>query len=513
MRNHDCLLGAVLLALLLGTVLAGGASADDWPQLQKDAARNGRTLDSVAPPYRARWIWLGPNQTLYNSAGLTSFPNGLMPASVNFTIAESVQPVIKNGRVFVGTLDGTAHAINSDTGATLWSANLDSGTGCSAAVSEDGGVVVFVTLSGAVHGLNTVSGTAMWKYQSPGSITGAPCMRNGVVYIADHKGYVTALSAFDGRRIWRTRLMEGTKGAAVHGGLCADASSVYVGAENMYAYALNISTGTIRASHRVRGQSFRMMWPVAYNGWVFFNTLCTPIIGSEYVGESNTGSNLFSDGADLASEESNIVRWLNADTNGGRWPDAGRDWQRIFALRSTDLSEPFTVASAPADGCGLMGHPVVIDNQNRPLFYFKTKFPKLTKLGGTFGTSFSVDISGIDLTSGRRVLIDNGKLAGLWPWEVDNLYGMSVGGNYLWLRQNFRGTQNINLATSTSRGVQVQIKVRDGGNFSGFDIKYQDAEPVIGTSQRTMTGRAAPALAGDRVYIAETFCITAIEHY
>ncbi len=40
--------------------------ASDWPQLQHDAARLGRTRDTVKPPYRARWIWFGSDSILRN---------------------------------------------------------------------------------------------------------------------------------------------------------------------------------------------------------------------------------------------------------------------------------------------------------------------------------------------------------------------------------------------------------------------------------------------------------------
>jgi hypothetical protein len=89
---------------------------------------------------------------------------------------------------------------------------------------------------------------------------------------------------------------------------------------------------------------------------------------------------------------------------------------------------------------------------------------------------------------------------------------MSVGGTYLWLRQNFRGTQMINLADSTTRGVTAEIRNRDGGMFN-FDVVYKDQTPTIGVSQNSPQGHTAPIISGSRVYIAENFGITAIEHH
>ena len=49
------LAGGLACLGLAGAALTGTAS--DWPQLQRDAARLGRSADEVAPPYRARWLW------------------------------------------------------------------------------------------------------------------------------------------------------------------------------------------------------------------------------------------------------------------------------------------------------------------------------------------------------------------------------------------------------------------------------------------------------------------------
>jgi hypothetical protein len=261
----------------------------------------------------------------------------------------------------------------------------------------------------------------------------------------------------------------------------------------------------VQASHALRGQSFRMLWPMTFGGKVYAHTCTTPVIGSEYVMES-----LMAGSPDLATEEANIAKWLNGDTNGGAWGDAGIDWRHVFAMNAGDLSEPFTVLAGPADGCGVPAHPAIVDNSDRILTYFKTRYPKLTKLGA-FGTAYSIDVAGINPATGKRVVIDNGHLANPWPWETDNLYGMSIGGTHLWLRQGFRGTQMINLADSTTRGVTAEIRDRDGGIFN-FDVVYKDQLPTIGVSQNSPQSHIAPIISGSRVYIAENFGITAIEH-
>jgi len=120
--------------------LAMGA---DWPQLQRDAARTGRTADSVAPPYRARWIWLGPSQTLRNRDSESGWPDDLrsregytypgLPTRTDFTVADSVQLVLAAGRLFFGTMEGRAFALETNDGSTAWEQTLPAATVAAAA--------------------------------------------------------------------------------------------------------------------------------------------------------------------------------------------------------------------------------------------------------------------------------------------------------------------------------------------------------------------------------------------
>jgi outer membrane protein assembly factor BamB len=505
-------IGALVLAVSLGQL----CFAHDWPQHQADAARTGRTQDTVAPPFRPRWIWAGPDRTLRNKKSEAGWPDDLraregysyanLPAAVDFTFADSVQPVLAAKRLYLGSMEGLVFAINTEDGSTAWTHHLTEGTIATAAIC--GRVVVFATVPGVVVALRTNDGNQAWEIDCGKAISSAPCVVGNTVLAGTHGGYVFAIDGTDGALRWRSPRLP----APIYGGLASDGSNVFVGAENLVLYSLNLSNGLIRASHQLRGQSFRMLWPVVYGNRVWASTVMTPIIGSEYVGETNSGSALFHDAHRLADEENNLLRWLNRDTNGGRWPEASADWKHLFVLNVDDLSEPFTVPAGPCDGVGVPAHPVVVDNQGRVLTYFKTAFPKFTTPNGAvFGTHFTIDIAAVNITTGRREPIDNGHLAGIWPWETDNLYGLCVAGTQLWMRQNFRGTMVVDLATSNYRGVSAEVRHRDGGNFN-WDVVYRDQGSPVATAHRPVLGRTAPIVVGTRVYQAENWGVTCIEH-
>lgn len=480
---------SVLFCLLVAGVSA--ALAADWPQLQGNAARTGRTTDSLAPPYRMKWAWMGPGNTQ------TTLP---LSGGSAITIAGRAQPVIAAGRVFIGTMESSAHAINASTGQTLWSASIPGGTLSSAAVN--GSVVVFVTLKGGVYGFDVATGNSVWSYDSGYAITAAPCIESNRVYVANHHGDVIALDAASGALLWSRRVS-----APVDGDLAADATAVYVPAENMYVYAIGAMTGTITAQHRVVGQSFQGTNAVVFNGKLWVTSAPGVAKGSEYDFETVLGGV-----TSLAQEETVIGQFLNGDTvNGGS--DASIDWRHYFALNLPDLSEPFVILAGPSEGTGHPPDSMVVDNSNRVLAYFKTRFPTFTSPNGSvFGTAYSQDIAAVDQTNGHRIQINNGRLANNWPWETDNLYHMTVAGNYLWLHQWFRGTQQILLTNSTYRLVQASMTNQDGGDFSSADIIYVNGTnvPRPSTGQPYTDSSRGVAVSGTQVYISESFGVVAI---
>jgi hypothetical protein len=481
-------LAAIVSATLLGA--ASAASAADWPQLQGNAARTGRTSDSVAPPYRLQWAWMGPGNTQ------TSTP---LTGGSSITIGGRVQPVVAGGRVFVGTMEGSAHGINGTTGQTLWSAAIPGGTLSTAAA--DGSLVVFVTLRGVVYGFDAATGSVAWTYDTGYAITTSPCVDGGRVYVANHHGDVLALDVANGSVLWTRRVA-----APVDGDIAADASTVYVPAENMYVYAIGATSGTITAQRRVMGQTFEGTNPMVFNGKLWVTSASAVGKGSEYAFES-----VLAGVTSLAQEETVLQAFLNGDTATGG-SDASPDWRHYFALNLSDLSEPFVILSGPFEGTGHAPDSMVADNSGRVLGYFKTKFPTLTRSNGNvFGTSYSIDIAAIDQSTGRRVQINNGHLANNWPWETDNLYQMSVAGTYLWLHQRFRGTQHIQLSNSTYRLVQATVENEDGANYAGADVKYvSGTNPRPSTPQPYTDGWSAVAISGTRLFISEPFGIVAI---
>ena len=487
----------------------------DWPQFQRDEARTGRTSAEVSPPYRARWIWAGPDLTLRNQHSETAWSDDLdsrdgysfpIPDSLDFTISSTMQAVVKNERLFFATLQGDAYALNVFDGETLWSAFIPGGVIVSPAVIEQ--TVVFAGVRGGIYAFDVTSGELIWHYSSMGAISSAPIVVNQAVIVANHRGRVLKISSA-GQVLWETRLP-----APVQGGMAAGQNRIYLPAEDMRVYALDLNSGAMLTSALVRGQSFRLCHPLYHDGRLYVTSVAVPMAGSEYIMEE-----VMSASTSLEEEEVNIKRWLQGDDNNGQWPNASEDWQHFFVLDGETLALLPLVAAGPVDGCGYPAPSPVLDNNGRILRWWKTRFPFLTAPGPAFGTNYTLDIAGVNPLTGNRIPVDNGQLSYMWPLETDNLYALSVGGNYLWLRQNCRGTQVINLNTSQHVLAQVTTRYNDGGQFQHAHICYRNTNqhnaytslPYLIPEQRT-AGRVAPSIAGNLGFITEEFAVVAIEH-
>src|SRR4051812_16273180 len=190
---------------------APGPANSDWPQLARDPARTAHASAGVAPPYRARWIWCGPSLTLRNRAANAAWPDDLgvrtkpgadypLPEKVSFTFAGRAQPVVADGRVYIGDMDGRVYALSLEDGRTLWTADNPGGTCAALAVAGD--VVIATSIPGAIAGFNVASGRRLWRVKARKAITGAPLMIGSTIFCGCHDGRVYAIDAPSGRVLW-----------------------------------------------------------------------------------------------------------------------------------------------------------------------------------------------------------------------------------------------------------------------------------------------------------------------
>ena len=185
------------------------------------------------------------------------------------TQGSNLSPSVGDGMVFAQIADNEIGAFNNSNGRSLW--NFTSG-GSTHFVADAGGVSQSVTVyfgvgssptfaddkvfvgwtDGNVYALNASSGSKIWTFTTDTSrishpalysigneVRSAPTVVNGVVYVGSDNGYLYALNASSGYKIWSygANSSIGSIPAVVN-------DKVYFSAYDRYIYSLNITDGT-----------------------------------------------------------------------------------------------------------------------------------------------------------------------------------------------------------------------------------------------------------------------------
>ena len=494
--------------------VAAQTSSTDWPQLQHDAQRTGRTSTTVGTRLRARWIWFGSNWILRNrdsKPGVATWDDDLasyeghnleMPVSVPFGFAQTMQPLVVNNKIFIG--DHTLNkvwALNLDDGTTLWEADNPGGTAWPGVATDS--IVIFPSLPGYVTAWNINTGDKLWQVDTGNAITQAPLLYNNTIYVANHAGKVFAIDV-NGAIKWQA-----DTGAIIQGGITADQNRIFVANDEMFAFAFDAITGVqLAKSPRMIGQSLRGVWPLVVSNRVIFRTVPAPAIGSEY----------FLDGvidgtdADFAAEQIKLKNWLDG---------TGKRFQHLFALDTSDLSLDYTIPNGPVGGVGIPGDVPVLTQQNQPTTWWSTYFATIS--GCSFGcrSGQDMDIATFDLNTGTPIQFPGkGNSQFITATETDNTYGMTVSGNNtIYLRQQFRGTRAASLSSLTGYSISAEYRYRDGGGWAS-PLNYAQGSltgsPTLSTptSGRQLTGgHVGPVILPNRLIFTERFAVTVMESY
>lgn len=249
-----------------------------WPTYGRGAARL-RTVDGVGlrPPFRRVWTWHG--------RALLEFP-----------------PVAADERLFLSTFDGRFYALDARTGRPVWRWNSGRCGWASPAIAgrlviqtfigrhcgldvpgTDGEVVAFDRRSGAIRWRRTIAptessplianglvyvgdwsgsvtaldvhtGATQWTFPTGGAVKGSAALAGGHIFIGSYDGHVYALDARTGRLVWRASSQPrlGSRGR-FYSTPAAEYNRVYVGSTDGKVYSFGAATGLLRWSHATGG--------------------------------------------------------------------------------------------------------------------------------------------------------------------------------------------------------------------------------------------------------------------
>lgn len=202
------------------------ARAVNWPVFGLNPART-RYLPAkgVRPPFRKLWR--------FTERPLLEFP-----------------PIYVGGKLYFVNNNGTAYALDADTGKLLWERSVGRLNASSPAYSRHRLYIVNL-VPGHIVKLDAKTGKTIWKRSLPGRTESSPVVIGRTVYFGCEDGNLYALSTISGNVRWATSLGGPVKSApAYYGG------TLYVGDYGGYMNAVDAKSGRIRWQTSSLGQGF-----------------------------------------------------------------------------------------------------------------------------------------------------------------------------------------------------------------------------------------------------------------
>ncbi|NYZ75060.1 PQQ-binding-like beta-propeller repeat protein [Candidatus Micrarchaeota archaeon] len=179
-------------------------------------------------------------------------PNDVMTAWIldtDYGVASS--PVVWNGTVFVGSLDGKVYAADAVTGARKWVFDAGSAVWSTPAVS--GGRLFFGTAGGALYSVDAVSGARNWVFNATKPIHSSPTVSGNLVFFTARDGFAYAVNASSSELLWSTRIWTPSMVSGIYDDSPWPDSSplvaygkVFVGSYDRNLYALDELTGVVQ---------------------------------------------------------------------------------------------------------------------------------------------------------------------------------------------------------------------------------------------------------------------------
>jgi hypothetical protein len=185
-------------------------------------------------------------------------------------------PVIADGVIYLGDLDGTFHALALADGATLWSYRAkDAGFPSSAAVAPAPGppLVIVGDDTGVVRAFDRGTGKVVWEYETDGEISGGPTIlptaADTRVLVGSQDATLSCLNLADGKPVWKHSIADQIRCSPVVARTAAG-DRVFIAGCDGKLHVIDAATGEERAAVPIDGPTGTT--PAALGDRVFFGT-------------------------------------------------------------------------------------------------------------------------------------------------------------------------------------------------------------------------------------------------
>lgn len=150
--------------------------------------------------------------------------------------ASRTRPVLYQGQLLVGGLDGVFYSVDAETGKPVW--RVEAGSPITAGTATFKDLVIFGTAGGTLKAV-TLNGQSRWDFAAGRTIMGHPVVVDGMVYFASNDAMVYCLDAATGEQKW---VFEGAR-ENVETAVVVSGGKVYLGAWDGNVYCLDAATG------------------------------------------------------------------------------------------------------------------------------------------------------------------------------------------------------------------------------------------------------------------------------
>ena len=253
---------AVLLSLVLAPVTVGQGE-DGW------------TIEEEEPVPQFR---LGPTHQGFFTGEVPL--NNTTLWTTEFDAAVLSSPVVTDGRVYVGTMDGDIVCMSAYTGNVIWNYSTGGPVESSPAVHD--GYVYVGSDDGRLYKLTADTGELRWRFPTGGPIKSSPTVADGKVIVGSNDFNVYCYDIESGDELWNF-----STGGYVFSSATVSDGNAYFGSCDGRVYCVNITNGSevwrfqaeyIPASPVVVGQQViigtydqRVYWLNKVNGMEYMN--------------------------------------------------------------------------------------------------------------------------------------------------------------------------------------------------------------------------------------------------
>ncbi|PSQ25401.1 hypothetical protein BRD03_14340 [Halobacteriales archaeon QS_9_68_17] len=148
------------------------------------------------------------NQTYTVCASKTVYHGSLHDGSINWSFSESdltQRGICRTDKTIYAVAGdnetGTAYAINSTTGETQWTTDLNGKPLCQPVTANN--KLITITSAGTIIALNANTGTKLWSQPAPNTRAPTPAIANDTIYVASgNTDHFVARTLEDGTKRW-----------------------------------------------------------------------------------------------------------------------------------------------------------------------------------------------------------------------------------------------------------------------------------------------------------------------